>query len=426
MPAMNPKGATLAVFALAYALIVVFYEKKLFIVWASVAVLVLLKLVSLKDALAAIDWNIAMLYFGMLLVSEVFLVSKMPDWIATFFASRAKSVGMAMLLICVFTGLLSTVLENVAVVLLVAPIALSIAKRCEADPAPLFVGMAISANLQGAATLIGDPPSMLLAGHAKLVFNDFFIFNGKPGIFFAIQIGALIASAILFLLFRKYDGKMPSLSKERYVSIVPSILVLSLVFTLAASSSIEHNFAYMTGSLCGIFGILSFVWYAVNSKMRGMAGFFSKLDWQTGVFLIGIFILVRSLTLAGLMEDVAGLILNVSGNDPFSVYLMIVWFSVALSAFIDNVPFLMAMLPVVSLITTRLGVPPYPFFVGLLIGASIGGNVTPIGASANIVAMGIVRRTGRAVKFGEFVRIGLPFSVVAVLGSSLFIWFVFM
>ena len=174
----HPKSATAALFALAYVLVIVFYNRKLIVVWASVAALLAFRLLSPKEAWYAVDWNIVMLYFGMLLVSEVFLMSKMPDYIATLIASRTKRVGVAMLALCAFTGALSIVLENVAVVLLVAPIALTIARRCELDPAPLFIGMAISANLQGAATLIGDPPSMLLAGHAGLTFNDFVINAG--------------------------------------------------------------------------------------------------------------------------------------------------------------------------------------------------------------------------------------------------------
>jgi Na+/H+ antiporter NhaD/arsenite permease-like protein len=138
---------------------------------------------------------------------------------------------------------------------------------------------------------------------------------------------------------------------------------------------------------------------------------------------MGIFILVRSLSAQGLMEDAARLILSASGNDPFAVYLMIVWISVFLSAFIDNVPFLVAMLPVVQIVTGKLGVAPQATYFGLLLGASIGGNITPIGASANIVAMGILKKQGYRVRFMEFVRIGFPFTVASVTVSSLFVWF---
>jgi Na+/H+ antiporter NhaD/arsenite permease-like protein len=413
------------IFLLTYIFIIVFYNKKLLIVWASVAVLLLSRNVTIKEAWRAIDWNIILLYFGMLLVSEVFLFSKMPDFVASLLASKAKRVSVAMLLICFFTGILSIALENVAVVLLVAPIGLSIAKRCEINAVPLFIGMAISANLQGAATLIGDPPSMLLAGYADLSFNDFIVFHGRPGIFFAIQISAVVAGSVLFFVFRKYGKKMPSLGRERYSSLFPSVLVLTLIASLIVSSSIDHDFRYMTGLLCGVFGVLSFIWYIIRTRSNSLSQFLSKLDWQTGVFLIGIFISVEALTIVGLMTDMANVILRISGSNPFITYMSIVWIAVVLSAFIDNIPFLMAMLPVIKIITLRLGMDPYPYYIGLLIGASIGGNITPIGASANIVAMGIIRKNGYAVKFMDFVKIGLPFSVAAVFASSLFIWLIF-
>jgi Na+/H+ antiporter NhaD/arsenite permease-like protein len=421
----NPKLFTILIFLATYVLVILFYHHKTIVVWGAAVVLIVLRLLGPMEALKAIDWNVIMLYFGMLFVSEVFLFSKMPDFLATLFAARAKSAGAAMVLICVFTGLLSAAIENVAVVLLVAPIAISISKKCDINPIPLFIGMAISANLQGAATLIGDPPSMLLAGFAKMSFNDFFFLDGKPAIFFGIQIGAAVSALVLLLLFRKYDKRMPVLEKERYTSLMPSVFVVLLIASLIASSSFSHSIKYMLGLLCVAFGVLSFVWYLLYTKGKELARFTAALDWQTGVFLMGIFVLVKSLSAQGLMEDAAHLILSASGNDPFVVYLMIVWISVFLSAFIDNVPFLVAMLPVVQIVTGKLGISPYAMYFGLLIGASIGGNITPIGASANIVAMGIMKKQGYKVKFMEFVRIGFPFSVASVTVSSLFIWLVF-
>jgi Na+/H+ antiporter NhaD/arsenite permease-like protein len=181
----------------------------------------------------------------------------------------------------------------------------------------------------------------------------------------------------------------------------------------------------MLGSLCVLFGAVSFVWYLFYSRGKELARFAASLDWQTGVFLMGIFVLVRSLSAQGLMEDAAYLILKVSGSNAFVVYLMIVWISVFLSAFVDNVPFLVAMLPVVQIVTAKLGISPYAMYFGLLLGASIGGNITPIGASANIVAMGIMKKQGYSVKFMEFVRIGFPFTVASVTASSVFVWLVF-
>ena len=176
---LHTKLFVIGIFTLTYFLIILFYNWKMITVWAAVAAMLILRLVTLQEAWRAIEWNVLLLYFGMLFVSEVFLLSKMPDHLATIVVGKAKTTGIAMVIICAFTGFLSIMLENVAVVLLVAPIALAISQKADIHPVPLFIGMAVSSNLQGAATLIGDPPSMLLAGATGLSFNDFFFYNRK-------------------------------------------------------------------------------------------------------------------------------------------------------------------------------------------------------------------------------------------------------
>jgi Na+/H+ antiporter NhaD/arsenite permease-like protein len=420
----SPKLFVAAVFLIAYVLLILLYRHKLIVVWAAVALLLALRCLSPLQAWRSIEWNVVLLYFGMLFVSESFLYSRMPDFLATVVAGRAGRVRAALLLLCVFAGLLSTALENVAVVLLVAPVGLAIARKCEVSPGPLLIGLAVVSNLQGAATLIGDPPSMLLASFAGLNFNDFFILHGRPYLFFATQVGAAAGLAVLYLFFTRYRRRMPPLEKEGYLSLGPTLLALALVASLVASSSLEHGFQYATGLLCVFFGCLSFLWYLWHGKGRELKDYLRRLDWQTGLFLIGVFVLVESLAAVGLMEDLAGWVLAIAGSRPFAVYALIVGISVFMSAFIDNVPFLLAMLPVCRLITEAIPMDPYLLYLGLLLGASVGGNITPVGASANIVAMGILKRQGEAVRFGQFVRIGLPFTLAAVAASSLFGWLV--
>ena len=355
---INPQILALAIFALTYVFIILFYNKKTAIVWISVFLILLLRVLNPGQAFDSIDWNVILLYFGMLFVSEVFLFSKMPDYLASIFASKAKSTAMAMVIICAFTGLLSIFLENVAVVLLVAPIALSIAKKCQINPVPLFIGMAVSSNLQGAATLIGDPPSMLLAGFAKMTFNDFFFINGKPGIFFAVELASLASLFILYFLFKKYKKPMPGITREKFISFIPTFFVIALIASLVIGSSLKNNISYLTGLLCVVFGVIAFIWYLFYTKAKDTKKFIGRLDWQTGIFLIGIFILVQSLSANGILNYVAKFILQIGGGNPFFIFMMIVWISVAISAFVDNIPYLVAMLPVVQVITQSLGASP--------------------------------------------------------------------
>lgn len=416
----------LIIFIATYLLVIAFYHKKSLIVWIAVLAILVLGVLDWKRAIVSVNLNVMFLYVGMLFISELFLYSKMPDFLAEIFASKAKRVGGAMLIICVVTGVLSIFLENVAVVLLMAPIALSVATKCKINPVPLFIGMALTSNLQGAATLIGDPPSMLLAGFAGMSFNDFFFILGKPGIFFAVQVAFISSLAVLYFIFKKEHRLMPNLNKEKHITIIPTVFVVLLIISLIISSSLESSIEYMNGLICLFFGLIGFIWYIFHYKREEkIKAFITKMDWDTAIFLAGIFILVESISANGLLNYVSDFILSIGSGNTFFVFVVIVLFSVLLSAFVDNVPFLLAMLPVVKIVTDNLGMSPYLFYFGLLIGASVGGNITPIGASANIVAMGIMKKKGHHVKFMEFVRIGLVFTVVAVLAACIFLWFVY-
>lgn len=423
---LNIQLIALLIFIVTYLLVVLFYNKKSIIVWSSVIFILLFGVLDRHQALASINLNVMFLYVGMLFISELFLYSKMPDFLAEIFASRAKKVWGAMLIICAVTGILSIFLENVAVVLLMAPIALSVAKKCNINPVGLFIGIALSSNLQGAATLIGDPPSMLLAGFTNMSFNDFFFIGNKPSIFFAVQLAFIASLFVLYFVFRKENKLMPELKEERPRTFIPSLIVILLVFSLIVSSSFETSIDFLAGLICLFFGAIGFVWYVFHyQREEKIRAFVKKMDWDTAIFLAGIFVLVESISANGLLDYVSDFILSVGGENVLLVFFIVVLFSVVLSAFVDNVPYLVAMLPVVKTVTETMGANPYLFYFGLLIGASVGGNITPVGASANIVAMGIMKKRGYNVKFMEFVRIGLAFTLVAVLAACIFLWFVY-
>ena len=422
----NLQLLALIIFLATYLLVILFYNKKSLIVWIAVAIILSFGVLNYQQALASINLNVMLLYIGMLFISELFLYSKMPDFLAEVFASKAKRVWGAMLIICAITGVLSIFLENVAVVLLMAPIALSVATKCKINPVPLFIGMALTSNLQGVATLIGDPPSMLLAGFAKMSFNDFFFIDGKLGIFFAVQIAFIASLVVLYFVFRHNHNLMPNLEKEKHITIIPSLFVVILIVLLIISSSFESGISYMNGLICFILGIIGVIWYIFHWKREEkIKNFIFKMDWDTALFLIVIFILVESIAANGLLNYVSSFILSLGNGNPLLIFLVVVIFAVIVSAFVDNVPFLVAMLPVVKTVTDSLGTSPYLFYFGLLIGASVGGNITPIGASANIVAMGIMKKKGYNVKFMEFVKIGLIFTIVAVLAACIFLWFIY-
>jgi Na+/H+ antiporter NhaD/arsenite permease-like protein len=420
---MNPRNVSLLIFIVAYVLFVLLPKKRTLVAVCGAFLLILTCTVSLKEAFFSINWNVMGIFVGTLVVADIFMKSRVPAYFAEIIVDKAKSTCWAILFICLLTGFISAFVENVATVLIVAPIALSLARKLKMNPVNMMIGIAISSNLQGTATLIGDPPSMLLGGFAKMNFMDFFFYKGKPSIFFAVELGALASFVVLYFVFKGHKEKAELIHVEQVKSWFPTILLVGLIVLLALSSFFDTGFSYMAGVLCVIAGLASILWEKFVNKSSVIEGM-KALDWDTTFFLMGVFILVGGITLTGWIEVISNFLSGLVGENIFLGYTLIVWISVFLSAFIDNVPFLAAMLPVAVSMSSKLNIDPSLFLFGLLIGASLGGNITPIGASANIVACGLLKKEGYGIKFRQFVKIGLPFTIAAVTAAYLFVWLI--
>jgi Na+/H+ antiporter NhaD/arsenite permease-like protein len=420
---MQSKFISLLIFIIAYLLFIFLPKKRTHIAVFSATILILSRVISFKEAFFAINWNVMGIFVGTLVIADIFMESHVPAYIAEIIVDKARNTAWAILSICILTGFISAFVENVATVLIVAPIALSLAKKLKINPVKMMIGIAVSSNLQGCATLIGDPPSMLLGGFAKMNFMDFFFYKGRPSIFFAVELGAITSFLVLYFIYRHYKEKFPLLAVEKVKSWIPTIILVVLIFALAISSFFDTGFSYMAGMLCMIFGAISLLWERFINRGSILEGI-KSLDWETTFFLMGIFILVGSITLTGWIKAISDLLAGLVGQNIFLGYTVLVFVSVFLSAFVDNVPFLAAMLPVAISMSDKLHINPPLFLFGLLIGTSLGGNITPIGASTNIVACGLLKKEGYKVKFKDFVKIGLPFTLAAVSAGYLFIWFI--
>jgi Na+/H+ antiporter NhaD/arsenite permease-like protein len=331
-------------------------------------------------------------------------------------------VGTALLSVCLLAGFISSFVENVATVLIVAPIAFEVAKKLKANPVPFLIGIAVSSNLQGCATMIGDSPSLILALSSGMNFMDFFWMKGKPGITFAVELGAIASFYVLYLIFKKYKQPVTQIEEVKVKTWFPTILLSLMMLTLAASSFIPNKPTYTIAGICIVYGVVALIWHEMKHKES--LNLMRDLDWHTFFFLIGIFVLVGSLTSSGVVDDIAHFITAATKGNKFLAFSVIIWLSVLLSAFIDNIPYIIAMIPVAKIVAASLGVGPELFLFGLLIGTSLGGNITPIGASANVVAVGLLRKHGFQIKFSDFVKIGLPFTLAAVGAAYVFLWVV--
>lgn len=420
---MNYTWLATATFFCAYALFVFLPNRRTLVALAGGLILILSGTISPLNAIRAVNWNVMGIFVGTLLVADIFMSSRVPAHVAEIILAKAKNTGWAILFICLLTGFISAFVENVATVLIVAPIALALAKKLDFNPTKMMIAIAISSNLQGTATLIGDPPSMLLGGFAGMNFMDFFFYQGRFSIFWAVEVGALASFLVLWWIFRSYKSKVPHQPAEKVISWFPTLLLIAMILLLAGSSFWDSGFSHSAGLICLSFGLIALIWGSFKNEKTLWRGL-KSLDWDTTFFLMGVFILVGSITATGGIILAANWLTGLIGQNVWLGYTLIVFLSMFISGFVDNVPFLAAMLPVAMTMAHSLNINPSLMLFGLLIGTSLGGNITPIGASANIVACGILKKEGQPVKFWEFIKIGLPFTLAAVTAAYLFVWVV--
>ena len=382
-------------------------------------------LAALKSAAGDINWNVLMMLFGTMGTVYFFIESKMPDVMAEKLLHIAPNTMWAVVFISLFSGFISAFMDNVATVLMIAPIGLAVAKQLKISPVDMLICISVSSNLQGAATLVGDTTSIMLGGYADMNFLDFFVFHGKMSIFWAVEFGALATVPVIMLIFRKQRQKVHITVTSKVEDVVPSLLLTLNIVLLIAASFIPNKPETTNGIIClAIFAVTALYSLIRNKGFSKIAASFRDVDYRTLLLLFSLFIIIGGVEKAGVLDLLAEKMVLLGRGNLFAIYTIIVWVSVLLSAFIDNIPYVATMLPVVQSIALSMGIAPYVLYFGLLTGATLGGNITPIGASANIAAIGILRKNGYEVKNRQFFRIGLPFTLVAVLTGYLYIWFV--
>ena len=386
-------------------------------------------------AFGEIDWNVIMMIAGTMGTVYLFIESKMPQLMSDILISKMPNVKWTVVALSLFAGIVSAFVDNVATVLMIAPVALAFCKKVNISPVPSIICIAVSSNLQGAATLVGDTTSILLAKEAGLDFSDFFVDSGKPGMFWVVQAGAIVSAFIIVFMFRKEKSKIEFNTRTVVEDKFPTFLLLGTVATLIAVSFIPYKDGAAEGQLwkpditngiicIGFFliGIIRELFIKKNKDIVKNA--FKEIDYYTIALLTGLFVVIGGIKSAGVIDVIGGAIAKLGSGSVFAVYTIIVWMSVILSAFIDNIPYTATMLSIVPVIAADIGIEPKLLYYGLLCGATLGGNLTPIGASANIAGIGILRKEGHEVKSTTFMKYGVPFTLAAVITGYLLLWFI--
>ena len=447
--------SALVLFIITYVLMFAFQKIRPYVAVASAVIFVTVGSLGIfpefqytvTEALGQIDWNGRMMIAGTMGTVYLFIESGMPQLMSDVLVSHVHSVEWLVVLLSLFAGIISAFVDNVATVLMVAPVALALCKKIGISPAPAIICIAISSNLQGAATLVGDTTSILLAKAAGLDFMDFFFVEGKPGMFWVTEAGAVATAVIIAWMFRKEKDPVAVNDRTKVEDKVPTVLLVLTVVTLIIASFIPYQDAAQPGQfykpditnglICIAYFAIGIVRSIIKTKSADtLKAALKEIDYYTILLLAGLFVVIGGISEAGIINMLGQALAGISGDGSrgsvFLVYTVIVWMSVLCSAFIDNIPYTATMLPVVAVVTEHLSaagglaIHPNLLYFGLLVGATLGGNITPIGASANIAGLGILRKEGVEVKATQFMKYSVPFTLTAVTTGYLLVWWIWM
>ena len=362
-----------------------------------------------------IDWNVIFLLFGMMVIVGVLRQTGIFEYVAIWAAKRAGGRPFrVMVLLCLITAVASAALDNVTTVLLIAPVTLLVCEQIGVRPVPFLIAEALASNIGGTATLVGDPPNLIVASRSGLGFNDFLVNMGP-----VVLLMLLAFVGLARILFRKdfvadpeqVDRVMQLDEREAIEN--PSLLWRSLVvLALVLAAFSLHGVLHLAPSVVALLGAGVLV---AISRLRPES-YLAEVEWATLLFFAGLFILVGSLVKTGVIARVAAAVGGVAGDSVPAAMMLILWGSAALSALVDNIPFVATMSPVVDQLVRGNG--PLGgqngLWWALVLGADLGGNATAIGASANVVVAGIAKRSGHPISFWEFTKYGSLVAVVTL------------
>lgn len=370
-----------------------------------------------------IDWNVIGLLLGMMIIVSVVKQTGVFEYLAIWSAKRARGRPYAvMVMLVVITAAASALLDNVTTVLLVAPVTLLVCDRLGVPPVPFLIAEAMASNIGGTATLIGDPPNIIIASRSGLTFNDFLL-NLAPIV--------LLLLAVFLVMCRFMFARHLVIDPERVAAVMDlderevirdsRLLVHSgVVLGLVMVGFVGHSAFGLEPSLVALLGAGALV---AISRLEPQ-DFLEDVEWATLVFFAALFVMVGALVEVGVMADVGDWLVETVGSNYAAAGTVLIWGSAALSGIVDNIPFVATTAPVVQDLVHAGGGSDQAraLWWALALGADLGGNATAVGASANVVIIGIAARNGHPISFWRFTKYGLVVTVVTVAIAWLYLW----
>ncbi len=382
------------------------------------------------EAIAGVDFNTIMLLAGMMLIVGVSRRSGMFQYIAlrTTQLTRASPAGV-LLAMAMVTGIMSALLDNVTTVLLVAPVTLAITAELDVPPYPFLVAEVLASNVGGTATLVGDPPNIIIGSAAGYTFNDFLV-NLGPVVLVILVVNALILHAIWGRKLRsdiEHEKRVMAMNAPDAIKdprlLKQSLTVLAIVivaFLFARRIQLESGTIAMMGS---VLLVMLDNWHRSGEEQADrIHRSFGEIEWITLFFFIGLFVIVEGARKAGLIDLLTTWVLDVTGGKPDATVVMILWSAALLSTVLDNIPFVATLVPLIIGLAPTVGADLDPLWWSLSLGACLGGSGTLIGAGANLTVAGIAERSGVPFSFGRYMRVAFPIMLVNVGIAHLYLW----
>ncbi len=426
-----------AIFLLAYAIIVSEKIHKTIVAIVGAALMLVLKILEQYEAFhveeLGVDWNVIFLLISMMVIINLMRPTGFFEYIAIKSAKWGRGEPFRIMAIfAVVTAVLSALLDNVTTVLLLAPVTLLIADALEVDPVPYLIAEALASNIGGTATLIGDPPNIMIASKAKLNFMDF-IYNLTPAII-VIMVFFLL---MLKLIFGKRLHVKPELKRrvlemnERDAIKDPVMLKKSLfVLGVVILGFVFHGMLGYEPATVALFGAGLLL---LLSGTHDPHHYLAEVEWPTIFFFMGLFIIIGGVVKVGLIKWMSTEVLKITHGNMFATSMLVMWFSAFASAFVDNIPYVATMNPLIIDMAKELWPNLHglqllhnpalmPLWWSLALGACLGGNGTAIGASANVIVVGLAERAGKKITFLKFMLYGMPIMILTVILSMIYVW----
>lgn len=437
----------LIIFALAYALIITERIHKTIVGLCGASLMIVSGVLTQTDAFYSpefgVDYNVIFLLIGMMVIVNIVRETGLFEVLAIWSAQRAGADAFRMLtLLAIVTAVLSAMLDNVTTVLLMAPVTLSITKRLELNPVPFLMVQALASNIGGTATLVGDPPNIMIASKAELGYLQFLMVLGP----------VVVVIMALFLVFlRLFYGRAMQVAphlqeavmglnagdavrdRQLLTRCIALLIVVNAAFCLHGALHLEPATIALAGA-----SAFMLIGHATGRHLADELSYLADVEWKTIFFFIGLFILVGGLVKVGVIGGLAAQLASFTQGHPALSALSILWGSAFLSAVVDNIPYVAAMNPLVVDLARSLHPEitdhaalmhqsdVVPLWWALALGACLGGNGTVIGASANVVIVDLARQAGYPITFRQFFLIGFPVMVGSLLVSTVYLWLLFL